>query len=92
MNWLRRVSGIPLSPPAAAATEGFNAMVQTKNFPLETRGEAVSREALVQAALQEITQNYREASLSNVARSYGVSLAYVSECCLLYTSPSPRDA
>ena len=64
MNWLRRVSGIPLSPPAAAATEGFNAMVQTKNFPLETRGEAVSREALVQAALQEITQNYREASLS----------------------------
>ena len=55
-------------------------MVQTKNFPLETRGEAVSREALVQAALQEITQNYREASLSNVARSYGVSLAYVSEC------------
>ena len=44
-------------------------MVQTKNFPLETRGEAVSREALVQAALQEITQNYREASLSNVARS-----------------------
>ena len=53
-------------------------MVQTKNFPLETRGEAVSREALVQAALQEITQNYREASLSNVARSYGVSLAYVS--------------
>ena len=42
MNWLRRVSGIPLSPPAAAATEGFNAMVQTKNFPLETRGEAVS--------------------------------------------------
>ena len=28
-------------------------MVQTKNFPLETRGEAVSREALVQAALQE---------------------------------------
>ena len=45
-------------------------MVQTKNFPLETRGEAVSREALVQAALQEITQNYREASLSNVAREY----------------------
>ncbi len=55
-------------------------MVQTKNFPLETRGEAVSREALVQAALKEITQNYREASLSNVAREYGVSLAYVSEC------------
>ena len=47
-------------------------MAQLKNLPLEARAEAVSREALVQAALQEITQNYREASLSNVARSYGV--------------------
>ena len=91
MNWLRRVSGIPLSPPAAAATEGFNAMVQTKNFPLETRGEAVSREALVQAALQEITQNYREASLSNVARSYGVSLAYVSECVRAQTGKTYKE-
>ena len=53
-------------------------MKQMQNFPLESRGETVSREALVQAALQEITQNYREASLSNVARTYGVSLAYVS--------------
>ena len=85
------VSGIPLSPPAAAATEGFNAMVQTKNFPLETRGEAVSREALVQAALQEITQNYREASLSNVARSYGVSLAYVSECVRAQTGKTYKE-
>ena len=51
-----------------------------KKFPLEAYGAAVSREELVQAALDEITQNYREASLSNVARSYGVSLAYVSEC------------
>lgn len=91
MNWLRRVSGIPLSPPAAAATEGFNAMVQTKNFPLETRGEAVSREALVQAALQEITQNYREASLSNVAREYGVSLAYVSECVRAQTGRTYKE-
>ena len=91
MNWLRRVSGIPLSPPAAAAKEGFNAMVQTKNFPLETRGEAVSREALVQAALQEITQNYREASLSNVARSYGVSLAYVSECVRAQTGKTYKE-
>ena len=55
-------------------------MKQMQNFPLETRGDTVSRDALVQAALQEITQNYREASLSNVARTYGVSLAYVSEC------------
>ena len=51
-----------------------------KKFPLEAYGAAVSREELVQAALKEITQNYREASLSNVAREYGVSLAYVSEC------------
>ena len=55
-------------------------MAQIKNFALEARGETVSREELVRAALQEITQNYREASLSNVARTYGVSLAYVSEC------------
>ena len=53
--------------------------MNTKNFPLEAYGAAVSREELVQAALDEITKNYREASLSNVARSYGVSLAYVSE-------------
>ena len=66
-------------------------MVQTKNFPLETRGEAVSREALVQAALQEITQNYREASLSNVSRSYGVSLAYVSECVRAQTGKTYKE-
>ena len=42
-----------------------------KKFPLEAYGAAVSREELVQAALDEITKNYREASLSNVARSYG---------------------
>ena len=35
-------------------------MKQMQNFPLESRGETVSREALVQAALQEITQNYRQ--------------------------------
>ena len=74
------VRHIPLSPARRAATEDFTRMAQIKNFPLEARGETVSREALVQAALQEITQNYREASLSNVAREYGVSLAYVSEC------------
>ena len=39
-----------------------------KKFPLEAYGAAVSREELVQAALDEITKNYREASLSNVAR------------------------
>ena len=55
-------------------------MAQITKFPLEGRSDPISREVLVQAALQEITQNYREASLSNVARAYGVSLAYVSEC------------
>ena len=76
--------GRPASPfcPLArrAATEDRILMKQMQKFPLEARGETVSREALVQAALQEITQNYREASLSNVARTYGVSLAYVGEC------------
>ena len=75
---VRQVSDFPLSPPAAPFTEE-NLMTQIQKFPLEAR-ETVSREALVQAALKEITQNYREASLSNVAREYGVSLAYVSEC------------
>ena len=55
-------------------------MTQTNLILPEVRAGTVSREALVQAALKEITQNYREASLSNVAREYGVSLAYVSEC------------
>ena len=50
------------------------------NFNLGSIIISSYEEALVQAALQEITQNYREASLSNVARTYGVSLAYVSEC------------
>ena len=55
-------------------------MPNKHTFPLEGRGETISREALVQAALNEITSNYREACLTNVARAYGVSLAYVSEC------------
>ena len=44
------------------------------------RSGTVSRQALVRAALDEIATNYREANLSSVARSYQVSLAYVSEC------------
>ena len=64
-------------------------MTQNQKYPLESRTEAVSRDALVQAALQEITQNYREASLSNVARAYGVSLAYVSECVRAETGRRP---
>ena len=62
-----------------------------KKFPLEAYGAAVSREELVQAALDEITQNYREASLSNVARSYGVSLAYVSECVRTQTGRTYKE-
>ena len=34
-------------------------MANIEKFPLEARGETVSREALVQAALHELTQNYR---------------------------------
>ena len=66
-------------------------MTQNQKYPLESRTEAVSRDALVQAALQEITQNYREASLSNVARAYGVSLAYVSECVRAQTGKTYKE-
>ena len=66
-------------------------MTQMKHFPLEARSETVSREVLVQAALKEITQNYREASLSNVAREYGVSLAYVSECVRAQTGRTYKE-
>ena len=87
--------GRPTSPfcPLArrAATEDRILMKQMQKFPLEARGETVSREALVQAALQEITQNYREASLSNVARTYGVSLAYVSECVRTQTGKTYKE-
>ena len=38
-------------------------MTQTNPILPEVRAGTVSREALVQAALKEITQNYREASL-----------------------------
>ena len=85
-------AGIPLCPLARrAATEDRILMKQMQKFPLEARGETVSREALVQAALHEITQNYREASLSNVARSYGVSLAYVSECVRTQTGKTYKE-
>ena len=66
-------------------------MTEIKQFPPEERSETVSRDALVQAALQEITQNYREASLSNVARTYGVSLAYVSECVRAQTGRTYKE-
>ena len=66
-------------------------MTQTNPILPEVRAGTVSREALVQAALKEITQNYREASLSNVAREYGVSLAYVSECVRAQTGRTYKE-
>ena len=83
---VRRVS----VPARRTVTEEIQ-MMQTKNEMLESRTEAVSRDALVRAALQEITQNYREASLSNVARAYGVSLAYVSECVRAQTGKTYKE-
>ena len=64
-------------------------MAKLERSPQPARMEAVSRDALVQAALQEITQN--EASLSNVARAYGVSLAYVSECVRTQTGRTYKE-
>ena len=87
---VRQASGFPQSPLCRTVTEEIQ-MMQTKNEMLESRTEAVSRDALVQAALQEITQNYREASLSNVARAYGVSLAYVSECVRAQTGKTYKE-
>lgn len=66
-------------------------MAHTKKFPLGERSGAVDRTALVQAALKDITQNYREASLSNVARNYGVSLAYASECVRTQTGKTYKE-
>ena len=86
----RRGSGFPPVPARRTVTEEIQ-MMQTKNEMLESRTEAVSRDALVRAALQEITQNYREASLSNVARAYGVSLAYVSECVRAQTGKTYKE-
>ena len=81
----------PLVPARRTFTTEETRMAQLKRFALDTRAETVDREALVQAALQEITQNYREASLSNVARAYGVSLAYVSECVRAQTGRTYKE-
>ena len=87
---VQQVSGFPQSPLCRTVTEEIQ-MTQNQKYPLESRTEAVSRDALVRAALQEITQNYREASLSNVARAYGVSLAYVSECVRAQTGKTYKE-
>ena len=69
-------------------------MKQMQKFPLEARGETVSREALVQAALQEITQNYREASLCNGLRSIyhtvSVSRTEKLHCRRSFSSAGPQ--
>ncbi len=44
------------------------------------KNRCIDRDALVDAVLEEIISNYQQASLSNVADRFGVSLAYVSEC------------
>ena len=77
-------------------------MVGTLSYTLHTEQQSLdsnlinsasilAQVPLVQAALQEITQNYREASLSNVARAYGVSLAYVSECVRAQTGRTYKE-
>lgn len=53
--------------------------------------KAASREALTQAALNEIASNYRDASLSKIAKEYGVSLAYVSECVHIQTGKTYKE-
>ena len=52
----------------------------TRKVRAAGRGATVDKQALVRAALDEITNNYKQANLSSVAHSYQVSLAYVSEC------------
>lgn len=52
----------------------------TRKVRAAGRGATIDKQALVRAALDEITNNYKQANLSSVAHSYQVSLAYVSEC------------
>ena len=66
-------------------------MTQMKHFPLEARSETPNRDTRAKSRLKEITQNYREASLSNVTREYGVSLAYVSECVRAQTGRTYKE-
>ena len=80
----------PLSPPAAAATEGFTLWYRPRISRWKRAGEAVSRGA----GPGGIAGDHPElpwASLSNVARSYGVSLAYVSECVRAQTGKTYKE-
>ena len=80
-------SDIPHVPGCAATEDTY----EHQEIPAGSLRRGRQREELVQAALDEITKNYREASLSNVARSYGVSLAYVSECVRAQTGRTYKE-
>ena len=65
-------------------------MAKLERSPQQARMEAVSRDALVQAALQEIAPGIvRPALLCSGA--YGVSLAYVSDACALRLGAPTRN-
>lgn len=66
-------------------------MAQTTNPAANLDAALRSRDALAQAALHEIAANYREANLSRIAREYGVSLAYVSECVRSQTGKTYKE-
>ncbi len=68
-------------------------MIDTASRTARSAGRAatVDKQALVRAALNEITNNYRQANLSSVAHSYRVSLAYVSECVRAETGKTYKE-
>ena len=68
-------------------------MIDTASRTARSAGRAatVDKQALVRAALNEITNNYRQANLSSVAHSYQVSLAYVSECVRAETGKTYKE-
>lgn len=66
-------------------------MTQKQSARGRKPGKAASREALTRAAMDEIKTNYRDASLSKVAKEYGVSLAYVSECVHIQTGSTYKE-
>ena len=64
----------PTSPMSPAAPQRRIPM-SIKKFPLEAYGAAVSREELEQAAKEELTKKYPEASHSKEDRRYDLTLA-----------------
>lgn len=55
------------------------------------RARPIDRGEMLDTVMLEIHKNYREASLSNIAREYGVSLAYVSECVKAETGKTYKE-